>query len=138
MPVAHFHLPVGAATPDQERRLLTEAAAAYSRVLDSPIERVRTFLVHYDPAHLTVAGELVAESGVVAPYFTAIVLAGRSVKQRQQLLAAFTDLIVDVLDVDRAGVREQIIEVDPDNWGIAGRPALGARASEIAARAGTP
>lgn len=136
MPVAHFHLPSGAATPEQERQLLIEASQVYAAVLDSPIERVRTFLVHHEATRMAVAGQIVADSGVVAPYFTAIVLAGRPVAQRQRLLLAFTDLIVGVLGVDRTAVRGRIIEVAPENWGIGGQPASGARAEEIAARAG--
>ncbi len=138
MPIAHFHLPSGYATPDQERRLLLDASAAYSRVLESPIERVRAFVVHYDPASIAVAGRIVADGGAVAPYFTAIVLAGRPAAQRHELLRAFTDLIVDVLDVDRGQVRGQIIEVAPENWGIGGVPASGMRSGEIAERAAAP
>jgi phenylpyruvate tautomerase PptA (4-oxalocrotonate tautomerase family) len=49
-------------------------------------------------------------------------------------MARFTDLVVDVLGVDGGGVRGQIIEVEPENWSIAGVPAAAARADEIAAR----
>lgn len=132
MPIVHFHLPAGAFTVDQLQGLLVEGSAAYARILDSPIERVRAFIVHYEP-NLVAVGGRVADSA--APYFTAIVLAGRAVEQRHALLTAFTDLIVDTLGVERSGVRGQIVEVAPENWGIAGVPASGARAAEIAARA---
>ena len=135
MPVAHFHIPVGSASTEQRAALLTAASAAYSRVLDSPIERVRAFVVQYDPTDLAVGGQLVADGGSTAPYFTAIVLAGRPPQQRSELLAAFTDLVVEHLDVERSGVRGQIVEVAPENWGIAGQPASDVRASEIALRA---
>ncbi|MBN0972383.1 MULTISPECIES: tautomerase family protein [Gordonia] len=135
MPVAHFHIPVGSASTEQRAALLTAASAAYSRILDSPIERVRAFVVQYDPTDLAVGGQLVADGGSAAPYFTAIVLAGRPPQQRSELLAAFTDLVVEHLDVERSGVRGQIVEVAPENWGIAGQPASDVRASEIALRA---
>ena len=135
MPVAHFHIPVGSASTEQRAALLTAASAAYSRILDSPIERVRAFVVQYDPTDLAVGGQLVADGGTIAPYFTAIVLAGRPPQQRSELLAAFTDLVVEHLDVERSGVRGQIVEVAPENWGIAGQPASDVRASEIALRA---
>lgn len=94
MPIAHFHLPAGVATPEQERGLLLDAGEAYSRILESPIERVRVFVVEYDATRVAVGGEIVADGGSVAPYFTAIVLAGRPAGQRRELLATFTDLIV--------------------------------------------
>ncbi|MBB2893373.1 tautomerase family protein [Flexivirga oryzae] len=133
MPIAHFHVPAATFDAEQERELLERASATYSRVLDSPIERVRAFLVHYPASSIAVGG--IVDNDSPAPYFTAIVLAGRSVEQRHELLTALTDDIVDTLGVDVSGVRGQIIEVSPDNWGIAGRPASGVRATEIADRA---
>jgi phenylpyruvate tautomerase PptA (4-oxalocrotonate tautomerase family) len=123
MPVAHFHIPAGRFTAEQERTLLTEASSTYARVLDSPMERIRVFL----------AGRV--ESGIDAPYFTAVVLAGRPRAQREDLLAALTAVVVGALGVAPDGVRGQIIEVLPENWGIAGKPAGAARSAEIAARA---
>ncbi|HNP56604.1 MAG TPA: tautomerase family protein [Gordonia sp. (in: high G+C Gram-positive bacteria)] len=133
MPVAHFHIPAGRFTAAQERKLLIDASTTYSRVLDSPIERVRVFVVRYDPSCVAVAGHV--DSGVDAPYFTAIVLAGRPAAQRQALLEALTAVIVDALGVAPDAVRGQIVEVLPENWGIAGRPASAVRSGEIAARA---
>ncbi|WP_439030308.1 tautomerase family protein [Gordonia terrae] len=135
MPVAHFHIPIGSASAEQLAALLTDASAAYSRILDSPIERVRAFTVQYDPADIAVGGQLVADGGTAAPYFTATVLAGRPAHQRSELLAAFTDLVVEHLDVERSGVRGHIVEVAPENWGIGGMPASDARATEISLRA---
>lgn len=137
MPVAHFHLADGTFDRTQQQRLLVEASQCYSQVLESPMERVRTFIVRYDPAAVAVAGEVVADGAHAAPYFTAIVLAGRPAEQRHELLARFTDLIVEILGVQRDSVRGQIIEVDPENWGIAGVAASAVRADEIAARTET-
>jgi len=136
MPVAHFHLADGAYTAEQHRELLTVASRCYSETLDSPIERVRVFIVRYRPDDVAVAGTTVAEGAPAAPYFTAIVLAGRPARQRQELAVRFTDLIVDVFGVQRSLVRGQIVEVDPANWTIAGNPAATIRAGEIATRAG--
>ncbi|RZL84202.1 MAG: 4-oxalocrotonate tautomerase [Rhodococcus sp. (in: high G+C Gram-positive bacteria)] len=137
MPVAHFHLVDGAYTPKQHRELLTAASRCYAEVLDSPIERVRAFVVRYHPEDVAVAGSIVgAGAAPPAPYFTAIVLAGRPALQRQELAARFTDLIVEILGAQRSLVRGQVIEVDPANWTIAGNPAATIRAGEIATRAG--
>jgi len=80
--------------------------------------------------HWAVGGE----PGRVAPYFTVIVLEGRPAEQRRRLLGALTDIVVDVLGVDRRDVRGRIIQVAPDDWGIGGVPASAARRDEIAAR----
>ncbi|WP_138846151.1 tautomerase family protein [Rhodococcus pyridinivorans] len=134
MPVAHFHLIDGTFTIDQRRRLLTEASHCYAQVLDSPLDRVRTFVVPHTPDDAATAGVLISGGGDPAPYFTAIVLAGRSLEQRQRLASRFTDLLVDILEVPRSVVRGQIVEVDPNNWFIGGVAAAAMRAEEIAAR----
>jgi phenylpyruvate tautomerase PptA (4-oxalocrotonate tautomerase family) len=51
------------------------------------------------------------------------VLEGRAAEQRRRLLEAFTDLLVDLLGVDRKLVRGRIIQVSPDDWAIGGVPA---------------
>lgn len=134
MPIVEVHLVEGAHTPDQHAELLTALSARYAEVLDSPLPRIRAYLTLHRPEHWATGGQ----AGVEAPYFTAIVLEGRPVEQRQRLLAAFTDVLVDVLGVDRGLVRGRIIRVHPDDWAIAGVPASAARCTEIAARAGTP
>ncbi|WP_433505726.1 tautomerase family protein [Pseudonocardia halophobica] len=138
MPVAHFHVVRDGVDPAQRRRLLVEASRIYAEVLDSPIERVRVFVVEYDAETAAVGGEIVAEGAPAAPYFTAVVLAGRPATQRGELLARLTDLVVDVLGVERRRVRGRIVEVAPENWAIGGVGAASVRADEIAARAATP
>lgn len=132
MPIVEVHLVEGAHTPAQHAALLGALSARYAEVLDSPLQRIRAHLTLHRPEHWATGGE----PGVSAPYFTAIVLAGRPVEQRHRLLASFTDVVVDVLGVDRAVVRGRIIQVDPEDWGIAGQPASAARRAEIAERAG--
>lgn len=102
-------------------------------MLECPIERIRVYLVEYTPEKVAVAGVVATES-TPAPYFTAIVLSGRSAAQRQRLLSGFTDDIVDVLRCDRVLMRGQILEVHPENWSIGGTSASQARTAEIASR----
>ena len=110
MPVAHFHLPRNTFSADEERRLALAASETYARVLDSPIDRVRVFVVHYEPTAVAVGGRLVDEGAAVSPYFTAIVLAGRTVEQRQELASALTDVVVDVIGVERKQVRAGCVQ----------------------------
>lgn len=135
MPIAHFHLVDGVYTAEQRRRLLTAASRCYAEVLDSPIDRVRVFIVGYPADNVATAGAVVADGAAPAPYFTALVLAGRDLEQRHRLAEVFTDLIVEILEVPRSLVRGQISEVAPTNWYIAGQPAAAVRAAETAARA---
>lgn len=67
MPVAHFHLVDGAYSAEQRRRLLADASRCYAEVLDSPIERVRAFVVRYDPGDAATTGTVIADGGTPAP-----------------------------------------------------------------------
>lgn len=135
MPIVNFHLVAGTSTPEQDERLLRHASALYAEVLASPIERVRAFITPHDPEQFAVAGELVSVSGQHAPFFDFIVLDGRSLDQRQQLMRGFTDLLVEVLGVRRERVRGCCRRVPPEDWCIGGEPASELRRSEIDARA---
>lgn len=135
VPIVTFHLAEGQFSTEQAGRLLARGSALYSDVLDAPIERVRAFVRHYPPELAAVAGELVAVNGLRAPYFELVVFEGRPIEQRHALLRMFTDLLVDVLGVDRELVRGRVIRVNPDDWGIAGQPASASRKAEIDARA---
>lgn len=134
MPVAHIHLTN--CTPDQERRLLVEGSERYAAVMSAPVELVRIFIHHLATSSVAVGGRPVADSGDQAAYFEAIAMKGRPIETRHGLLAEFTDLLVDVLGIERDLVRGMVVEVEPDHWGIAGIPASRKRAGEIAARAG--
>lgn len=133
MPVAHFYLT--ACTEAQQRRLLEEGSVRYAAVLGSPLDRVRIFVHHVPASGVAIAGEVVADSGQHAPYFTALMLQGRPVEQRHRLLGELTDLLTEILGADRSRIRGMITEVDPDRWGIGGVPASVVRAEEIEARA---
>jgi 4-oxalocrotonate tautomerase len=135
MPIVTFHLADGLYTTQAMQQLLLESSRLYSRVLDSPMERVRALVELYPPELVTVAGEPVSESPRRAPYFEFLVLSGRPPQQRHELLRGFTGLLVQILDAPRDLVRGRAVELDPDNWAIGGEPASLRRAAEISARA---
>ncbi len=138
MPILNVHLVDGLHTPEQHSRLLTEMSARYAEVLGSAMERLRAYLTLHPPGHWATAGVPADVAPVSAPYFTAIVLEGRSPEQRQRVLAELTDILVDVLGVRRELVRGHVVRVHPDDWGIGGIPASAARAAEIRDRASPP
>lgn len=131
MPIIHFHIADGYATKTQEEQLLVGASQLYAEILQCPIERVRAFLHVYPPSRCAVAGTLISRSSTRAPYFECSVLDGRPLDQRHRLLFGFTDLIVDILGVDRTLVRGQCKRVAPEEWSIGGKPASEQRAAEI-------
>ena len=134
MPVVEVHLVEGEHTAAQHAELLTLLSARYAEVLDSPLSRIRAFVTLHPREQWATGGE----PGVEAPYFTAYVLEGRPAEQRRGLLAAFTDILVDTLGVERRLVRGRIIQVAPDDWAIGGAPASLARRAEITRRASPP
>jgi 4-oxalocrotonate tautomerase len=135
MPVVTFHLTAGQNTIAQQQRLLVAAADFFAKTLACPVDRVRAFVNLYQADLQVIGGRLVSESGDRAPYFSFIVLEGRPLETRQQLLAGFTDLIVEILGVERALVRGGVIPVAPEDWAIGGTPAALKRATEIEDRA---
>ncbi len=134
MPIVRLHFAHGRYRDEQVRRLLVAVSHAYADVLDAPLDRVRAF-AHSHPAEFcVVAGQPVSEGADDAPFFEAIVLAGRRVEHRLELLSRFTDLVVEHLAVDRGLVRGRVIETEPENWAIGGAPASDVRRTEIDAR----
>jgi 4-oxalocrotonate tautomerase family enzyme len=136
VPVLEVHLVEGDHAPAAIARLLEAASRRYAEVLESPLERIRAYATLHPREHWAVGGATGLGTDLApAPYFTAIVLEGRPVEQHHRLLADLTDLLVDVLGATRSRVRGRIVQVPPDDWGIGGVPASGARRDEIAARA---
>ncbi|WP_068804269.1 tautomerase family protein [Thauera phenolivorans] len=135
MPILHFHLAEGHYATEQHERLLTEASRFFADVLRCPIDRVRAFIHLYRPELTAVGGVPVSREGTRAPYFSFIVMEGRPLEERHRLLAGFTDIVADVLGVERSLVRGGIVPVQPENWSIGGEPASVRRRDEIAARA---
>lgn len=132
MPVAHVH--VSAISPEQERRLLVEGSERYAAIMSSPVELVRIFVQQFPATSVAVGGRPLADSGDQAAYFEALTMSGRPLETRHRLLTEFTDLIVEVMGIERSLVRGMVIEVDPEHWGIAGTPASVVRSGEIADR----
>ncbi|TYC51415.1 4-oxalocrotonate tautomerase [Zoogloea oleivorans] len=134
MPILNIHLVRGQHAADRVENLLLRCSEAFAAGLRCPLDRVRVFVTEHEPHLMCVGGQLVRDAGVNAPYFSFIVLEGRSLEDRQQLLAAFTDLIVELLDVPRELVRGGIVPVAPADWSIGGQPASSLRQAEIEAR----
>lgn len=135
MPVANFHLIDTPTNRAQVKPLLKGACSLYAEVLGAPLDRIRTFVTFHDPDTFLAGGDLCSESDENAPYFDFIVLEGRPLDQCHRLLAGFTDLVVDLLEVDRSAVRGHCRPVPPEYWAIGGVPASEKRRSEIEARA---
>ena len=137
MPIVEVHLVRGMHPDALLGDLLAVMSRRYATVLESPVERVRAFLVLHDARHCSVGGAAPDQDDVTsaAPYFSALVLEGRPVEQRHRLLGELTAAIVDVLGVERSRVRGRIVQVPPDDWGIGGVPAAEARRTEIESRA---
>lgn len=133
MPIAHFHLVDP--TPGQQRRIIEEATRIYAEVFESAAERIRIFVQVYPATAVGVGGVPVSDGAAQAPFFTALAMGGRPVQQRQRVLKEFTAMLVEVLGADPASVRGQVVDIDPENWGIGGEPASVLRAAELAARA---
>ncbi|PWR23159.1 tautomerase family protein [Zavarzinia compransoris] len=133
MPIIHFHLAEGTASPEQERALLIEASTLYAEGLQCPMDRVRAFIVAYPRHRVAVAGTMMDAGGTPAPYFEFLVLEGRPLEQRQHLLAGFTDLVVRLLGVERSLVRGHCKRVQPEEWAIGGRMAADLRHADIEA-----
>jgi len=135
MPIVNFHLVEGLTSPEQDRQLLLAASKLYAEVLEAPPERVRAFITSHASTRFAAVGDLVSVNGLHAPYFEFIVLEGRSQEQVHRLLAGFTDLLVDMLDVRRDLVRGSCRRVAPQDWSIGGVPASVTRKDEVEARA---
>lgn len=135
MPVVNFHLVKEHCSEQQQQRLLKAASQLYSEVLSSPIERVRAFVTLRNAGECAVAGDTVSNNHLHAPFFEFIVLEGRPLDERQQLMSRFTSLLAEVLDVDPGLIRGRCIRVHPQDWCIGGVGADSLREKEIAARA---
>lgn len=129
MPILEVHLVEGMHTPAQHAELLTAMSARYAEVLGSPLDQVRAYVTVHPPGLWATAG--VVASPRSAPYFTATVLEGGRPVERRRLLGAFTDIIVDVLGVDRRLVHGRMIAVHPEDWVLGGVPAGAARRGEL-------
>lgn len=118
MPVLEVHLVEGLHTPAQHAELLFAMSTRYAEVTDVPLDRVRAHVTLHRP-ELWANGGIPAD-GRSAPYFTAVLFADRPADVRRRLLGALTDLLVDVLGVDRRLVHGEIVPVQPADWAVGG------------------
>lgn len=135
MPILEYHLADNCYSDSQIKELLVSSSHLYAKVLACPLDRVRVFVNFYQKKHMAVAGELMSEGGMEAPYFHFLVLEGRPIEQCHQLLEGFTDLVVELLKVDRSWVRGGCWPIPAQYWAIGGQSASLMRANEIKARA---
>ncbi len=134
MPILTVRLKQEAWTREQLNDFMLKASELYAAALECPIDRVRVFLDLYDPDNVAVAGRISAETGTQAAYFDFLALEGRPLKQRHELLEGFTDLLQNILGIDRSIIRGACLNIAPEDWAIAGTPASVARQKEIEAR----
>lgn len=118
MPVLGVHLVQGMHTPAQHTELLVAMSTRYAEVTEVPLERVRAYVTLHRP-ELWATGGIPAD-GRSAPYFTAAVFTDRPADLRRRLLGALTDLVVDVLGVDRRLVHGEVVPVRTEDWVVGG------------------
>ncbi len=135
MPILTVHLQHEACSGEQLNEFMKQASELYAAALECPLARVRVFMNLYAPDRVAVAGRITSESGARAAYFEFLALQGRPLEQRHRLLEGFTDLLQDILGVERSVIRGVCHNIAPEDWAIAGTPASVARQKEIAARA---
>ncbi len=133
MPILNIHLVAGQHAPEKIESLLLKCSELFAEVLKCPVERIRTWVTERAPRQVCIGGKLATEAEP-APFFSFYVLEGRSLEDRQRLLAGFVDLIADVLAVDRSRIRGCVERIEPEDWTIGGTPASVVRQAEIEAR----
>jgi 4-oxalocrotonate tautomerase family enzyme len=134
MPILEYHLSKESYSDEQIKELLEKSTELYAKTLNSPLERVRVFANFYEKKHIAVAGKLISEGGMQAPYFHFLVLEGRPLEECHKLLEGFTELVIDILKVERSYVRGGCWPIPPQYWAIGGVPASIIRNQEIEAR----
>jgi phenylpyruvate tautomerase PptA (4-oxalocrotonate tautomerase family) len=139
MPVAQLYLVASEYAPESIAALLAEASSFYAAALYPemdipPVDRVRIFITDVASDHWATGGKPVSQGGAAAPYFSCIAMKGRPPERIQAMMAGWTDLVVRHLGCEAKLVRGRLIEIEPEHWYIAGKPASQLRASEIAAR----
>ncbi len=140
MPFAHVTLLAGR-PPEQLHRLVAALSDSFARILEAPRERLRVWISEISPHGWGWRGEAFALAfaqglppTAETPILLLYLLQGRPLAQHHALIAALTDVLEQVLEVERSGIRVAISEMNPDLFGIAGVPASVARKAEIEAR----
>jgi phenylpyruvate tautomerase PptA (4-oxalocrotonate tautomerase family) len=136
MPIVVFHLPDTDAVQQGREHLTTRACEIFAGVLNAPVERVRAYIRRFDLEDAAAGGVWMAAGGPQAPFYQFFVLGDRPPSHVQALHKAFTDLLVEALNVPRGDIRGVCSRIDPSDWAIAGVTADMARKDEQASRSG--
>lgn len=131
MPIVNFHLVAGTYSDEECQQLLERSSQLYADVLESPVARVRAFIQLYNVKMMAVSGQVIQDCQTAAPYFDFVVFAGRPKEQKQKLLIGFTNLIEEILGVERHLIRGCCQHVEPEDWCIGGITADMIRANEV-------
>lgn len=131
MPIVTFHLAEEAISQAQCSELLQRASERYAEIFESPIDRVRAFVRLYPNSLVAVSGKTLETGDKGAPFFEFYALKGRPAEQRHGAMLAFTELLAETLAVSPQVIRGCCIQIDPDDWCIAGSPASELRKQEI-------
>lgn len=115
-----FHLPGGSWTDAQLAAMLQRSRSIYAEALAVPMSRVSARIA---PHPVLVLNEAPDDLDPVAPYFTFTVFTGTPRVQKHFLLWAFTDVLVEYLDIVRDSICGRAEEVDPDDCAVGGVPA---------------
>lgn len=140
MPVAHVNLLRGHPR-DKLRQVVREISQAMHTVLGAPLDRLEVWITEVDPDLWGISGEPASDllatqphAAVEMPFVQMALMVGRPLPQLHGIIAAVTDILVNVLGSDRERIRVHIADVDPEKWGIGGVPASVRRAAELEAR----
>lgn len=133
MPVLQIHVMHGQHPTPALQTLARQCSALFADTLGCPQARIRVLLHTHLPELCLVGGEP-ADQTPPAPFFSFYLLEGRPQACRDALLAGFTRLLADTLQVDAARVRGAALSVPPADWCIGGQAASAVRQQEILAR----
>lgn len=133
MPVLQIHVMHGQHPTPALQTLARQCSALFADTLGCPQARIRVLLHTHLPELCLVGGEP-ADQTPPAPFFSFYLLEGRPQACRDALLAGFTRLLADTLQVDAARVRGAALSVPPADWSIGGQAASAVRQQEIPAR----
>lgn len=133
MPVLQIHVMHGQHPTPALQTLARQCSALFADTLGCPQARIRVLLHTHLPELCLVGGEP-ADQTPPAPFFSFYLLEGRPQACRDALLAGFTRLLADTLQVDAARVRGAALSVPPADWSIGGQAASAVRQQEILAR----
>lgn len=133
MPVLQIHVMHGQHPTPALQALARQCSALFADTLGCPQARIRVLLHTHLPELCLVGGEP-ADQTPPAPFFSFYLLEGRPQACRDALLAGFTRLLADTLQVDAARVRGAALSVSPADWCIGGQAASAVRQQEILAR----